>query len=103
MYYNKEMISEYLKYIKHNPNGYWFKRKLYGWGWAPATREGWFVLATFVAFVFWLSADMTEKLEPTRAELLCFFAKLAGAIFVLILICYKTGEKPKWQWGIPKK
>ncbi len=21
----------------------------------------------------------------------------------LLAVCWKTGEKPRWQWGIPKK
>ena len=39
-------IEPYINYIKDNPEGYWFKRKLYGWGWTPATWQGW--LSTFV-------------------------------------------------------
>ena len=30
------MIKEYIAYLKDNPQGYWFKARLYGWGWAPA-------------------------------------------------------------------
>jgi hypothetical protein len=31
------MIEEYKKYLKDNPEVYWFKAKLYGWGWFPVT------------------------------------------------------------------
>jgi len=44
-------IQEYTAYLKDNPNGYWFKRKLYGFGWMPATKQGWTVLALYVLFV----------------------------------------------------
>ncbi len=27
------MIKKYLNYIKDNPEHYWFKAKIYGWGW----------------------------------------------------------------------
>ena len=35
------MLKEYRAYLKDNPKGYWFKRKLYGWGWTPAKWQGW--------------------------------------------------------------
>jgi len=38
------MIKEYIAYLKDNPQGYWFKAKLYGWGWDPAIWQGWLVL-----------------------------------------------------------
>jgi hypothetical protein len=31
-----KLFKEYTDYLKDNPQGYWFKRKLYGWGWTPA-------------------------------------------------------------------
>lgn len=33
------MFKNYLDYIRDNPHGYWFKRKLYGWGWTPVTWQ----------------------------------------------------------------
>lgn len=32
-----------------------------------------------------------------------FFVREIVLIVLLILICYKTGEKPRWQWGHGKK
>ena len=29
------MLKQYIAYLKDNPQGYWFKAKLYGWGWVP--------------------------------------------------------------------
>jgi hypothetical protein len=31
------MFKRQLDYLRNNPQRYWFKRKLYGWGWTPAT------------------------------------------------------------------
>ena len=45
--------------------------------------------------------DITDDTDIT--EMYGFFAQLAVAITALIFICYKTGEKPKWMWGVPKK
>ena len=29
------MLRQYIQYLKDNPQGYWFRRKLFGWGWVP--------------------------------------------------------------------
>jgi hypothetical protein len=103
--YNKDMIKKYIEYLKNNPEGYWFKRKLYGWGWTPAKWQGWVMILGFVAFLVWNSMTLTQVPdlpEPTYDMLVWFFIKIAAAAAVLITICYKKGEKPRWQWGIPK-
>ena len=33
------MIKEYIAYLKDNPQGYWFKARLYGWGWVPVNLD----------------------------------------------------------------
>ena len=39
---------------RHMENKFWFKRKKYGWGWRPASYEGWAVtLAVFGYIVFY--------------------------------------------------
>lgn len=95
------MMKKYLDYIKDNPKGLWFKRKLYDWGWVPVKWQGWLVILAFVAFILWTSFSLNP--EANLKELDWFFTKIALAIFLLIFICYKKGEKPKWQWGLPKK
>jgi len=46
----------YIGYMKDNPKKYWFKRKLYGWGWVPVRWQGWFVvllgISIFVAGIY---------------------------------------------------
>ncbi len=90
-----------LAYLKNNPNGYWFKRKLYGWGWVPVRWQGWLVITIFIIFIWWSAADLTSSPYVTDAEFLRFFAKIIASVAVLVFICYKTGEKPRWQWGPP--
>jgi hypothetical protein len=50
----------YIEYLKNNPKGYWFKRKLCGWGWVPVKWQGWFVLLVWV-ILFALSMIMIEE------------------------------------------
>lgn len=99
------IITTYLNYLKDNPQGYWFKRKLYGWGWVPARWQGWVVVATFIVIVVASGLEMSardEGGEPTTGELGWFFARILIAVVALIVVCYKTGEKPRWMWGPPK-
>jgi uncharacterized membrane protein YhaH (DUF805 family) len=70
----------------------WFRRKLYGWGWTPCTWEGWLVLLVWVVF-FTLAVSMMDH-EGLKNLLFIFLSTI-----FLIWVCYKKGEKPKWQWG----
>jgi hypothetical protein len=73
-------------------NKIWFKRKLYGWGWTPATWEGWLViLVWFVLFV-----SLVKKMDHEWIKNTLFIIISTG---LLVYISYKKGEKPRWQWG----
>ncbi len=93
-------FKKYAEYLKNNPEGYWFKRKAYGWGWTPAKWQGWLIMLAFVVFIVWSATTLGSNSTPNKAELDQFFIKIILAVAVLIVICYRTGEKPKWQWGI---
>lgn len=70
----------------------WFKRKCYGWGWYPHTWQGWLVILIWVIlFVFTIS-----KFDHEWLKNLVFVIILTA---ILIWVCYKRGEKPKWSWG----
>ena len=79
---------------------YWFKRKDYGWGWTPANWQGWSVLAIYLVLEIilakWLNIDDSDR------GVMKFVVVTIGLALVLIAVCYKTGEKPKWQWGKKK-
>lgn len=97
------MLNNYLKYLRDNPQNLWFKRKLYGWGWTPVKWQGWVVIAIFLIYIIGIARDLGANGEPTNSDLTRFFIQLAIAIAALFVICYKKGEKPRWQWGLPKK
>ncbi len=100
------MIKEYLAYLKDNPKGYWFKAKLYGWGWVPVKWQGWAVILVYIVLVTSLLANV-EKEIPGNPDSGTNFLVLGLPIILLsvllIIVCYKKGEKPRWQWGPPKK
>ena len=92
------MIGEYLNYLRDNPRGYWFKARLYGWGWVPVKWQGWLVVVIGIAFVM-LGTYIGEMDDAPGAALL-------GVLLMVALICtfgFWKGEKPRWQWGPPKK
>jgi hypothetical protein len=70
----------------------WFKAKKYGWGWHPIKWQGWVIL--FVWMILFLFA-----LNDLDRNLLEGFLEVFILIALLILICYKKGEKPAWHWG----
>lgn len=94
------IFKTYIEYIKDNPEGYWFKRKIYGWGWTPVKWQGWFVITVFIVLLISNGIDLGKF--PTDRELLIFFVKTILYVGVLLVICYKTGEKPGWRWGSKK-
>jgi len=99
------MIKEYITYLKDNPKHLWFKAKLYGWGWAPASWQGWLVILVYIGLIAIL-AFMREESIPgnpdSGSNFLTFALPMIILTALLIFICYKKGEKPHWQWG-PKK
>lgn len=92
------MWKEYRDYLKDNPKGYWFKRKLYGWGWTPVRWQGWLVVFVAVAFLFF-GLYVGETDDAPGATALGLFLMLA----ILLFFGYKKGEKPRWQWGEKEK
>ena len=99
------MFKRYAEYLKDNPEGYWFKRKLFGWGWTPARWQGWVLTFALVAFMLWrtIAFETSVRLvEPTEEQLYRFFFEIIGSVVLFVVIAWRTGESPKWQWGLPK-
>ncbi|MCX6788645.1 MAG: hypothetical protein NTZ36_02050 [Candidatus Jorgensenbacteria bacterium] len=97
-----DFFKRHYEYLKDNPEGLWFKRKLYGWGWTPVRWQGWAVIGLFVAYMTWIIVGLPKGRNPVDAVMYLYLAKVAAGVAVLIFICYKKGEKPRWQWGLKK-
>lgn len=96
------MIKQYLNYVRDNPKGLWFKRKLYGWGWTPVKWQGWAVIALYVILIT-LFALTIDETSPQNEIWFTFVIPSTLLTVTLIRICYAKGEKPKWQWGEDKE
>ena len=99
------MFKRYLAYLKDNPNHLWFKRKLYGWGWTPAKWQGWFVILGYVLIILTLVLNREESIPgnpDSGSNFLTFALPIILLTALLIFICYKKGEKLRWQWGQKK-
>lgn len=77
----------------------WFKAKQYGWGWYPATWQGWAVLAMYIFAVFSNFIFINNHAHSVSDVFIPFLAHTYILTVFLIIICYKTGEEPRWRWG----
>lgn len=100
------MLKKYFDYFKNNPEGYWFKRKIWGWGWVPAKLQGWLTIFFYLSLVILLVSNREESI-PGNPDSGSNFLVLGLPIILLtavfLFIVYKKGEKPKWQWGVSDK
>ena len=85
------MLRTYLQYIKDNPEGYWFKKKLYGWGWTPATWKGWLVTIVYLALVLGFALTIDES-SPPRELFFTFWLPLILLTITFMRIAYVKGE-----------
>jgi hypothetical protein len=80
----------------------WFYAKKYGWGWSPATIQGWIVLAIYLAAVLIDVGVFVHRLQAgvaLRSALIAFLLWIVGLAAALIAVCWMTGEPPRWRWG----
>ena len=80
----------------------WFRAKKYGWGWTPASIGGWLVLAAFLVLVVLDAVVLRYRAQhgvPLFRAFVSFYLWLSILVVALIVICWKTGEPPRWRWG----
>lgn len=83
----------------------WFKRKKYGWGWYPATKQGWmFMIAWIILFVLGVVIYERHMIEAASSfATLLYLLYVASLIYLLLKVSYRYGEAPRWQWGDEEK
>jgi hypothetical protein len=77
----------------------WFPAKRYGVGWGlPVTWQGW---AVFLGYPL-ITVACAFAVSDT-GDLIWFFPMLFISTALLVFVCFKKGEKPKWRWGGKEK
>ena len=85
------------------PDKLWFRAKRYGWGWYPATWQGWGILAMYVFAIVSEVTLVAQAHYSARDWLVNFIPMIYFITVFFIIICYATGEKPEWRWGNKKE
>ncbi len=82
----------------------WFRAKRYGWGWTPATWQGWLVTTVYVAGVVVWAVHVASRPDATigwhygaRAWLIALPILLWTVMFMAV--GWIKGERPRWHWG----
>ncbi len=76
----------------------WFKAKTYGYGWYPASWQGWTVMAIYGILFACLITAFQFNLNRPYASL--WYISGVGIITVaLVAISAWKGEKARWRWG----
>ena len=81
--------------MEENEKEIWFPAKKYGFGWGlPIKWQGWLAVLIYsmligAGIVF---IDYSENQ-------VWFYIYCSILTAILILVCWKKGEKAKWRWG----
>lgn len=94
----KKYFENVITYLQDNPEGYWFKNKMYGIGWTPATKEGWLIVGAFVLWMVGILYRAESRITSDEDVLQHIIAPLFFGVFVLLVITWKTGEPLRWNW-----
>jgi len=85
-------------------NKYWFKRRRFGYGWVPVTKQGFLLVSGFLLVI--VASSFLLELVPDKdmfvASILYLIA-VAVLVIVMIIMTRLHGPKPKWRWGVSKK
>jgi phosphatidylserine synthase len=77
----------------------WFRRKTYGWGWTPASWEGWLVMLVYFCLIIAIFQRIDAHSHSGSDTLIGFAVPFIALTVLLLLITYMKGEPPRWQWG----
>jgi len=78
---------------------FWFKRKRYGYGWRPATWQGWLVDFSYVILLVCIFSYIDQYSHSVSDTLIGIVMPMLLLTVVFVLITWLTGERPRFQWG----
>lgn len=82
---------------------FWFIRKTYGYGWVPASWQGWASMVVYTALIVFAVVRHDANSYSGSDTLYAAVPEFALYTALLIILCIWKGEKPRWQWGQEKK
>lgn len=77
----------------------WFKAKTYGWGWTPATWEGWASIGVYLLLLVLILRRVESEALSVRETILELTLPIIVITALLIAVSYWKGEPPRWRWG----
>lgn len=77
----------------------WFKAKQYGYGWYPATWQGWLVMLAYFMLLFGAMGILLNKQASSVTNTYIFVGITVVLTAALLGVCYRTGEPLRWRWG----
>jgi uncharacterized membrane protein YhaH (DUF805 family) len=77
----------------------WFKAKRYGYGWYPATWQGWLIMLVWVVLITITAFQIDANSHSVSDTLIGIVPLWLFYTVILIVICVLTGEKARWRWG----
>ena len=81
--------------MEDNEKNFWFPAQKYGFGWGmPVKWQGWIVLLGYILLI--AAGIIFIDYSENR---MWFYVYCSIPTIILILICWKKGEKAKWRWG----
>lgn len=80
-------------------NKLWFKAKNYGWGWYPSSWQGWLILIIYTGYIIYRSKLLKSTTDTSLSFVIRYCLELLLPTMILIILCFRTGEKPEWRWG----
>lgn len=75
----------------------WFRAKTYGWGWTPASWQGWLLIILYVLITIWNFYRIDGHSHSVSDTLINFIPETLAMAVLLIIIAYWKGEKPRWH------
>ena len=68
----------------------WFKRKTYGWGWTPATWQGWVITGLYLILAITFASTLDAE-SPLSEVMFTFALPLIFLTITLVRIAYLKG------------
>lgn len=102
--HNENPVETRNREIPRNAAGrpMWFRAKSYGYGWTPATWQGWIVMLVYLLVVLTGALTINTKAKDALHGVGIFLAIDLAATTTLIIVASMYGEKAGWRWGKKK-